>query len=92
MLSLLALAVLSVLAVASAAPALVVNVSGPSFVDSLDDFQLTTTVTNVGDGTVKILNDPLSSLTTLPTNLFHIVNQYGTMPRFIGIKVRIYRA
>ncbi|KAI9058081.1 Metalloprotease [Trametes sanguinea] len=84
---------LLLLAIASArgvlaAPSLLLQVSGPSTVHDVDNFKIITTVTNTGDEPLKLLNDPHSPLSDLPTDLFDIVNVNGTSPDFIGIEVK----
>ncbi|OSD07760.1 Metalloprotease [Trametes coccinea BRFM310] len=71
---------------ALAAPGLLLQVSGPSAVHNVDNFKIITTVTNIGDESLKLLNDPHSPLSDLPTDLFDIVNVNGTSPDFIGIE------
>ncbi|KAL7284359.1 hypothetical protein ACG7TL_001648 [Trametes sanguinea] len=73
---------------ALAAPGLLLQVSGPSAVHDVDNFKIITTVTNIGDEALKLLNDPHSPLSDLPTDLFDIVNVNGTSPDFIGIEAR----
>ncbi|OBZ73457.1 Peptidyl-Lys metalloendopeptidase [Grifola frondosa] len=77
--------VASAVAVA-AAPSLLLQVSGPTTVQDVHNFTVVTTVTNTGDETLKLLNDPQSLLTKSPTNIFDITNSYGGSPEFIGIK------
>ena len=72
---------------AIATPTLLLEVSGPSTVNSIDRLNITTTVRNVGDEAVKLLNHPRSPLSDLPTDMFTITNRHGFSPDFIGISV-----
>lgn len=72
----------------SAAPGLTVKISTPNInVDGLANLKVTTTVTNAGDETLKLLNDPRGVLRTFPENSFSITNPTGSGPSFIGAKV-----
>ncbi|KAI8968767.1 Metalloprotease [Trametes punicea] len=71
-----------------AVPGLLLQVSGPPYVHDVDNFIVTTTLTNTGDEPLKLLNDPHSPLSDLPTDIFDINNQHGTSPDFIGIEVK----
>ena len=73
---------------ASANRGLSLKVTGPDAVDGVDKLKVVTTVTNTGDETLKLLNNPLGPLSKMPTNTFAIINeQSGGLPRFNGIKV-----
>ncbi|KAJ3488199.1 hypothetical protein NLI96_g3032 [Meripilus lineatus] len=74
---------------ASANRGLSMKVTGPDAVDGVDKLKVVTTVTNTGDETLKLLNNPLGPLSKMPTNTFAIINeQSGGLPRFNGIKVK----
>lgn len=75
------------IAAAIAAPTLLLEVSGPPIVNSIDRLNITTTVRNVGDEAVKLLNHPRSPLSDLPTDMFAITNRHGLSPDFVGIGV-----
>ncbi|KAI0673560.1 peptidyl-Lys metalloendopeptidase [Trametes maxima] len=84
-----ALVALAASAVAvSAERGLSLNVSGPEAVDGVDNLKVTTTLTNTGDETLKLLNDPRTPLHTLPANTFSITTDAGESPSFIGVKVK----
>ncbi|PFH50593.1 hypothetical protein AMATHDRAFT_75492 [Amanita thiersii Skay4041] len=72
----------------SAAPSLSLKVDGPASVDTVADLKVTATITNTGDETVKVLNDPYSALSKLPTNTFKITDTSGAKPSFTGIKAK----
>ena len=72
----------------SAAPGLSLKVSGPAAVDGVDNLKVTTTVTNTGDETLKLLKDPRGALSTIPANTFDITTDSGESPSFIGAKVK----
>lgn len=63
-------------------------VPGPSSVSSVENLKLTTTLTNTGDETLKILNDPRGPLNKLPTDTFAISAGSGATPSFTGIKLK----
>ena len=65
-----------------------VKVSAPDAVSDADAFDVSTTVTNTGDETLKLLKDPRSSLSSFATNTFVVTNSNGAHPAFIGAKVR----
>ena len=72
----------------SAAPGLTVKVSTPNAnVDGLENLKITTTVTNTGDKTLKLLNDPRGVLNTFPENTFIVTDATGSRPSFNGAKV-----
>lgn len=63
-------------------------VLGPSTVSSVENLKLTTTLTNTGDETLKILNDPRGPLNKLPTDTFAISTGSGATPSFTGMKLK----
>lgn len=67
---------------------LMYHVSGPSSVSSVASLKLTTTLTNTGDETLKILNDPRGPLNKLPTDTFAISTGSGATPSFTGMKLK----
>jgi len=74
---------------ANAAQSLSLKVSGPESVNTVDTLKVTATVTNTGDETVKLLNDPLSPLSKLPAETFKITSDAtGATPSFTGVKVK----
>jgi peptidyl-Lys metalloendopeptidase len=76
---------------ASATPKLSVSLSGAAEVTDLSNLKVTATVTNTGDETLKLLNDPRGPLSKLPTNAFEIVHQdSGTSPKFTGVVVSLH--
>ena len=81
--------VLVVSAVAAfATPSLTVKASTPNVnVDGLEKLKVTTIVTNTGDETLKLLNDPRGVLDSFPENSFHITDAAGSRPSFNGGKV-----
>ncbi|KAF9010206.1 peptidyl-Lys metalloendopeptidase [Cyathus striatus] len=72
----------------SAAPGLSLKVAGPDAVNTVANLKVSATVTNTGDETLKILNDPHSPLSKLPANTFDITNDAGARPSFTGAKVK----
>ncbi|KAF9467834.1 hypothetical protein BDZ94DRAFT_1376555 [Collybia nuda] len=72
----------------SAAPGLSLKVTGPDAVNTVENLKVVTTVTNTGDETLKILNDPLGPLSKLPANTFTISDAKGASPKFTGIKAK----
>lgn len=72
----------------SAAPGLSLKVSGAEAVDGVENFKVTTTVTNTGDETLKLINDPRGALNTLPANTFAITSDAGESPSFVGVKAK----
>ncbi|KIY71308.1 peptidyl-Lys metalloendopeptidase [Cylindrobasidium torrendii FP15055 ss-10] len=73
---------------ALATPDLSLALSGPESVDSVGNLKIAATLTNRGDETVKILNDPKSVLSTLPADSFFIESDSGSEPSFIGAMVK----
>ena len=72
----------------SAAPGLTVKTSTTSGnVDGLANLKVTATVTNTGDQSLKLLNDPRGVLSTFPENTFSITDAAGSGPSFNGAKV-----
>ncbi|KAF8895780.1 peptidyl-Lys metalloendopeptidase [Mucidula mucida] len=75
---------------ASAVPSLSLSVTGADSVVDVDNLHVATTLTNSGDETLKILNDPSSILVnSYATNSFAI-NSLGAnaSPLFTGVKVK----
>jgi len=54
----------------------------------LENLKVTTTVTNTGDETLKLLNDPRGALSPFPENTFSITDPNGSSPSFNGAKVK----
>ena len=72
----------------SAAPSLSLKISTPNLdVDGLENLKITTTITNTGDETLKLLNDPRGVLDSFPENSFTITDASGSRPSFTGAKV-----
>jgi len=61
---------------------------GPEAVDSVEHLKIVATVTNTGDETLKVLNDPRGPLNKLPTNTFTITDGKGSRPSFMGIQLK----
>ncbi|KAF5314617.1 hypothetical protein D9611_007165 [Ephemerocybe angulata] len=88
MLALQALVVLATAFSVAAAPGLTLKVEGASSVTDVDNFKVSTILTNTGDETLKILNDPLGPLSNLPTDSFSVVNSQGSSASFAGAKAK----
>ena len=74
--------------VANAAPSLAVMTSVPNAeVDGLQNLEVTVTVFNTGDQTLKLLNDPRGVLSSFPEHSFTITNGNGSHPLFSGARV-----
>ena len=86
--TLVALVAIAAAASVAATPGLSVKVTGPATVDSVENLKVVTTLTNTGDETLKLLNDPNSILDTLPTEAFIIASDSGASPDFIGFRVK----
>lgn len=54
----------------------------------VENLKVVATITNTGDETLKILNDPRSLLSKRPANKFSITDARGARPAFTGIKVK----
>ncbi|KAL0069636.1 hypothetical protein AAF712_003294 [Marasmius tenuissimus] len=55
---------------------------------SAQDFKITTSLVNTGDETLKLLKDPRTVLSSLPTDRFTISNAEGASPTFTGARVK----
>lgn len=55
---------------------------------NVENLKVVATITNTGDETLKILNDPRGPLSPLPANTFAITDANGASPNFTGIKVK----
>jgi peptidyl-Lys metalloendopeptidase len=88
MLALQALVALATALSVAAAPGLTLTVNGADSVTDVDNFQVSTTLTNTGDETLRILNDPNGPLSKLPTDTFSVVNAKGSAAQFSGIKAK----
>ncbi|PVF96196.1 zincin [Serendipita vermifera] len=72
-----------------AAPSLSMKLSGESVVDDVDNFSVTVNVTNTGDETLKLYEDPRSALSTFPENTFNVAATDGEEnPSFAGARVK----
>ncbi|CAE6381976.1 unnamed protein product [Rhizoctonia solani] len=81
-------ALLSAVAV-SAAPGLVLDVSGPSSVVDVNGLTVKTVLKNIGTESLKLLNDPRTILSKAPTDTFSITSDASTQtPKFTGIKLK----
>ncbi|KAM5544050.1 hypothetical protein V8D89_002236 [Ganoderma adspersum] len=74
--------------VVAATPGLTLKVTGTDAVDGVENFKVVVTLTNTGDETFKLLNDPRRALHALPANTFAITSGSGASPRFTGVKVK----
>jgi len=67
---------------------MLITFPGPDAVDSVEHLKIVATVTNTGDETLKVLNDPHGPLNKLPTDTFVITDAKGSQPSFIGINLK----
>lgn len=88
MLATTALALLASALSVAGAPSLSLKVEGSTAVENIDNFQVNTIITNDGDETLRILNDPNGPLSKLPANTFSITNSQGAGAAFSGIKAK----
>jgi peptidyl-Lys metalloendopeptidase len=56
-------------------------------VDGSSHLAIVTTLTNTGDETLEVLNDPETILSNLATDSFVIKNVDGISPEFVGYMV-----
>jgi len=61
---------------------------GPEAVDSVEHLKIVATVTNTGDETLKVLNDPRGPLNKIPTDTFVMTDAKGAQPSFTGINLK----
>ena len=72
----------------SAAPALSVwTWTFNADVYGLENLEVTTTIVNTGDETLKLLHDPHGVLDNFPENSFSITDAAGSRPSFVGARV-----
>ena len=74
----------------AAAPGLSLKVTGSDVIDCVEEFKVVAILTNTGDETLKLLNDPRSALHTLSTNAFVITASDGSSPTFTGVGVEYF--
>ena len=77
-------------AAVSATARLQLKLSGADQVDGVSNFKVVATVTNTGDETLKLLNDPRSPLSKIPTHTISIMHESGAAPDFVGALVCAY--
>ena len=65
-----------------------ISSTGPEAVSSVEHLKIIATVTNTGEETLKVLNDPRGPLEDLPTDTFVITDATGAQPSFTGIKMK----
>ncbi|KAF9554855.1 zincin [Agrocybe pediades] len=63
------------------------SLSGPEYVEKIQDLKIVTTITNTGSGTLHVLEDPNTVLSDAPAEKFSVVNRMGESPSFMGISV-----
>ncbi|KAK1230791.1 hypothetical protein PQX77_006105 [Marasmius sp. AFHP31] len=78
---------LSVSSVA-AVPGLSLAVSGSNSFAGIENFKIKTSLVNSGGETLKLLKDPRTILSSLPTDSFTISNDGGSSPEFTGVRVK----
>jgi hypothetical protein len=61
---------------------------GLDIFEKLEDLRVLATVTNMGNKTMNILNDPRGTLSDFPTDTFKITDRNGVQPRFKGVKLK----
>ncbi|KAG8780407.1 hypothetical protein FRC12_023065 [Ceratobasidium sp. 428] len=71
----------------SAIPSLHLDVVGPRSVVDIHGLNVTATLKNTGDETLKLLNDPHTVLSVTPTDTFTISSESGS-PAFTGIQLK----
>jgi len=71
----------------SALPSLSLRVHGPQIVYAVENLVLITNISNTGNETLKLLNDPQGLTSKTPTNKFDIRSSAGERPLFTGIEV-----
>lgn len=65
-----------------------VSCAGDKVVTNVDNFNVAVRVTNRGNETLTLLNDPASVITpNWTTKTFHITNGDGVIPEFKGVAV-----
>ncbi|KAK7438480.1 hypothetical protein VKT23_018095 [Stygiomarasmius scandens] len=72
----------------SATQELTLKLSGTELADGVDNLKVTAKLTNTGDETLRVLNDPRSVLSSHPTNTFSISDADGASPSFNGMRVK----
>lgn len=71
-----------------AAPSVAVSFTGEKTVIDVDNFKIVAKLTNRGDETLTLLNDPRALITPhWKTKTFHITNANGVVPEFKGVAV-----
>ncbi|CAE6492946.1 unnamed protein product [Rhizoctonia solani] len=68
-------------------PGLSLSIFTPESVATVDGLYVTTTLTNTGNHTVKLINAPETTLFDLPTDTFKITSEHGS-PEFVGVMVK----
>jgi len=61
--------------------------AGPKFVNGVQSLVFTSAVTNAGNATLKILNDPRSIMGKLPVDSFIFKSEGGSSPVFTAVRV-----
>ncbi|KAF5357494.1 hypothetical protein D9758_012510 [Tetrapyrgos nigripes] len=73
---------------ASATQELTLKLTGTEIADGVDNLKVVASLSNTGDETLQVLNDPRSILSSHPTNSFSISDADGAAPSFNGMKVK----
>ncbi|KAF8899684.1 hypothetical protein CPB85DRAFT_1439908 [Mucidula mucida] len=74
--------------VASATKSLSISTSAPASLTDVSALEVVTTITNTGDETVTLLNDPRTVLSSWATQSFIITGESGVEADFTGVAVR----
>ncbi|KAJ8091723.1 hypothetical protein PM082_020958 [Marasmius tenuissimus] len=73
----------------SCLPGLTLSVAGPSdVVNGVQNLKVTAILTNTGNETLKLLNDPRGPLSKMSTNTFSILSSSGHTPDFTGVRLK----
>lgn len=67
---------------------LIIDVTAPASLTDVSALEVVTTITNTGDETVTLLNDPRTVLSSWATQSFIITGESGVEADFTGVAVR----
>ncbi|TFK98810.1 deuterolysin M35 metalloprotease [Pterulicium gracile] len=77
-------AALAFAATAAASPGLSFSVSAPKSIEGVANLKLSSVLENTGDEVIRVLNDPQTPLSKLPTKSFTVTGSAGGHPSFRG--------
>ncbi|KAF9554411.1 hypothetical protein CPC08DRAFT_727182 [Agrocybe pediades] len=75
----------SLAVLAAASPSVLLKIQGPDIVNGVGNLRVVTTLTNTGDDISRLLDQPGTVLSKLPTHNYRITHESGAQPSFTTV-------